>query len=101
MDAFREYTARPGNETKTLTDFNNATGGDYEQAIAAINADYKISQLANFGRVYGYGFKPPKDYIPYDRNRYDLTARKHGGPLRLSSNQLIDKIIRQNNEGNS
>lgn len=101
MNAFREYTARPGNETKTLTDFNNATGGRYEQAIAAINADYKISQLANFGRVYGYGFKPPKDYIPYDRNRYDLTARKHGGPLRLSSNQLIDKIIRQNNEGNS
>lgn len=101
MNAFREYTARPGNETKTLTDFNNATGGDYEQAIAAINADYKISQLANFGRVYGDGFKPPKDYIPYNRNRYDLTARKHGGPLRLSSNQLIDKIIRQNNEGNS
>lgn len=100
MNAFREYTARPGNETKTLTDFNNATGGRYEQAIAAINADYEMSQLANFGRVYGYGFKPPKDYIPYDRNRYDLTARKHGGPLRLSSNQLIDKIIRKN-EGNS
>lgn len=101
MNAFREYTARPGNETKTLTDFNNATRGDYEQAIAAINADYEMSQLANFGRVYGYGFKPPKDYIPYDRNRYDLTARKHGGPLRLNSNQLIDKIIRKNNEGNS
>lgn len=101
MNAFKEYTARPGNETKTLTDFNNATHGDYEQAIAAINADYEMSQLANFGRVYGDGFKPPKDYIPYDRNRYDLTARKHGGPLRLSSNQLIDKIIRQNNEGNS
>lgn len=101
MDAFRAYTAQPGNETKTLTDFNNATGGRYEQAIAAINADYEMSQLANFGRVYGSGFQPPKDYVPYDRNRYDLTVRKHGGTLRPSSSQLIDKIIRKNNEGNS
>lgn len=101
MNAFRAYTAQPGNETKTLTDFNNATGGRYEQAIAAINADYEMSQLANFGRVYGYGFQPPKDYTPYDRNRYDLTVRRHGGPTRLNSSQLIDKIIRKNNEGNS
>ena len=101
MNAFRAYTAQPGNETKTLTDFNNATGGRYEQAIAAINADYEMSQLSNFGRVYGLGFQPPKDYVPYDRNRYDLTVRKHGGTLRPSSSQLIDKIIRKNNEGNS
>lgn len=102
MNAFRAYTAQPGNETKTLTDFNNATGGRYEQAIAAINSDYEMAQLANFGRVYGYGFQPPKDYTPYDRNKYDLTVRssKHGGTLRLSSSQLIDKIIRKN-EGNS
>lgn len=102
MNAFRAYTAQPGNETKTLTDFNNATGGRYEQAIAAINSDYEMAQLANFGRVYGYGFQPPKDYTPYDRNKYDLTVRsnKRGGTLRLSSSQLIDKIIRKN-EGNS
>lgn len=102
MNAFRAYTALPGNETKTLTDFNNATGGRYEQAVAAINADYEMAQLANFGRVYGYGFTPPKDYAPYDRNKYDLTvvSSKHGGTLKLSSSQLIDKIIRKN-EGNS
>lgn len=102
MNAFRAYTALPGNETKTLTDFNNATGGRYEQAVAAINADYEMAQLANFGRVYGYGFTPPKDYTPYDRNKYDLTvvSSKHGGTLKLSSSQLIDKIIRKN-EGNS
>lgn len=102
MNAFRAYTALPGNETKTLTDFNNAKGGRYEQAVAAINADYEMAQLANFGRVYGYGFTPPKDYTPYDRNKYDLTvvSSKHGGTLKLSSSQLIDKIIRKN-EGNS
>lgn len=102
MNAFRAYTALPGNETKTLTDFNNAKGGRYEQAVAAINADYEMAQLANFGRVYGYGFTPPKDYAPYDRNKYDLTvvSSKHGGTLKLSSSQLIDKIIRKN-EGNS
>lgn len=102
MNAFRTYTALPGNETKTLTDFNNYTAGRYEQAIAAINTDYEMSQLANFGRVYGYGFTPPKDYTPYDRNKYDLTvvSSKHGGTLKLSSSQLIDKIIRKN-EGNS
>lgn len=101
MNAFRAYTAQPGNETKTLSDFNNATGGRYEQAIASINADYEMSQLSNFGRVYGLGFQPPKDYVPYDRNRYDLTMRRNGGTLRPSSSQLIDKIIRKNNEGNS
>lgn len=101
MNAFRAYTAQPGNETKTLSDFNNATGGRYEQAIASINADYEMSQLSNFGRVYGLGFQPPKDYVPYDRNRYDLTVRRNGGTLRPSSSQLIDKIIRKNNEGNS
>lgn len=102
VNAFRAYTALPGNETKTLTDFNNATGGRYERAVAAINADYEMAQLANFGRVYGYGFTPPKDYTPYDRNKYDLTvvSSKHGGTLKLSSSQLIDKIIRKN-EGNS
>lgn len=102
MNAFRAYTALPGNETKTFTDFNNATGGRYEQAIAAINADYEMNQLANFGRIYGYGFQRPKDYTPYDRNMYDLTVKssKHGGTLKLSSSQLIDKIIRKN-EGNS
>lgn len=30
MQAFRTYQAQPGNETKTLSDFNNATGGRYE-----------------------------------------------------------------------
>lgn len=101
MQAFRTYQAQPGNETKTLSDFNNATGGMYEQAIASINADYKMAQLANFGRIYGYEFQPPKDYKPYDRNDYDLTVHKHGGTIKLSSNQLIDKIIRKNNESNS
>ncbi len=101
MQAFRTYQAQPGNETKTLSDFNNATGGRYEQAIASINADYEMAQLANFGRIYGYGFQPPKDYKPYDRNHYDLTVHKHGGTIKLSSNQLIDKIIRKNNESNS
>lgn len=96
MDAFRAYQALPGNETKTLADFNNATGGRYEQAIASINADYEMAQLANFGKVYGYGFTPPKDYKPYDRNYYDLTVRRHGGPIRLNASQLIDKIIRNN-----
>lgn len=102
MNAFRAYTALPGNESKTLTDFNNATGGRYEQAVAAINADYEMTQLANFGRVYGYNFTPPRDYTPYDRNKYDLTvvSSKHGGTLKLNSSQLIDKIIRKN-EGNS
>ncbi len=102
MNAFRAYTAQPGNETKTLTDFNNATGGRYEQAIAAINADYEKAQLDNFGWVYGYNVPTPKDYTPYDRNNYDLTvvSSKHGGTLKLSSSQLIDKIIRKN-EGNS
>lgn len=60
-----------------------------------------MAQLANFGRIYGYEFQPPKDYKPYDRNDYDLTVHKHGGTIKLSSNQLIDKIIRKNNESNS
>ena len=101
MEAYRKYTALPGNEDKTLQDFNNATEGRYKQAIAAINADYEMSQLSNFGRVYGYGFQPPKDYTPYNSNLYDLTVKRNGGTLRLSSSQLIDKIIRKNNESNS
>ena len=45
-----------------------------------------MAQLANFGRIYGYGFQPPKDHKPYDRNHYDLTVHKHGGTIKLSSN---------------
>lgn len=99
MDAFRKWQLQPGNENKTLSDFNNRYGGEYEKAISAINSDYEISQLSNYGNVYGQGFTPPATYKPYNRNEYSFW--KHGGTLRPSSNQLIDKIIRKNNEGNS
>lgn len=100
LQDFRNYQAKYGT-TKTLSDFNNATRGEYEKAISAINADYKMSQLANYGRIFGYNFPLPKDYVPYDRNNYNLTIYKQGGTIKLNSSQLIDKIIRKNNEGNS
>ena len=98
MDYYRAYKNKPGNENKTLSDFNYATQGQYEQAIAAINAAYQRDLLSVSADVYGYNYPTPKGYSPYDISKYNLTVAKHGGVLKPS--QLIDKIIRKN-EGNT
>lgn len=94
MDYYRAYKAQPGNENKTLSDFNYATQGQYEQAIAAIQAEYQKALLDITTDVYHYNYPTPKDYSPYDISKYNLTVAKNGGVLKPS--QLIDKIIRKN-----
>ena len=94
MDYYRAYKAQPGNENKTLSDFNYATQGQYEQAIAAIQAEYQKALLDITADVYHYNYPTPKDYSPYDISKYNLTVAKNGGVLKPS--QLIDKIIRKN-----
>lgn len=96
MDYYRTYKAQPGNENKTLSDFNYATQGQYEQAIAAIQAEYQKALLDITADVYHYNYPTPKDYSPYDISKYNLTVAKNGGILKPSPNQLIDKIIRKN-----
>ena len=96
MDYYRAYKAQPGNENKTLSDFNYATQGQYEQAIAAIQAEYQKALLDITADVYHYNYPTPKDYSPYDISKYNLTVAKNGGILKPSPNQLIDKIIRKN-----
>lgn len=94
MDYYRTYKAKSGNENKTLSDFNYATQGQYEQAIAAIQAEYQKALLDITADVYHYNYPTPKDYSPYDISKYNLTVAKNGGVLKPS--QLIDKIIRKN-----
>lgn len=94
MDYYRAYKAKSGNENKTLSDFNYATQGQYEQAIAAIQAEYQKDLLGVTADVYHYNYPTPKDYSPYDISKYNLTVAKNGGVLKPS--QLIDKIIRKN-----
>lgn len=96
MDYYRAYKNKPGNENKTLSDFNYATQGQYEQAIAAIQAEYQKALLDIIADVYHYNYPTPKDYSPYDISKYNLTVAKNGGVLKPSPNQLIDKIIRKN-----
>lgn len=96
MDYYRTYKAQPGNENKTLSDFNYATKGQYEQAIAAIQAEYQKALLDITADVYHYNYPTPKDYSPYDISKYNLTVAKNGGVLKPSPSQLIDKIIRKN-----
>lgn len=96
MDYYRTYKAQPGNENKTLSDFNYATQGQYEQAMAAIQAEYQKALLDITADVYHYNYPTPKDYSPYDISKYNLTVAKNGGILKPSPNQLIDKIIRKN-----
>ena len=96
MDYYRTYKAQPGNENKTLSDFNYATKGQYEQAIAAIQAEYQKALLDITADVYHYNYPTPKDYSPYDISKYNLTVAKNGGILKPSPSQLIDKIIRKN-----
>lgn len=95
-DYYRTYKAQPGNENKTLSDFNYATQGQYEQAIAAIQAEYQKALLDITADVYHYNYPTPKDYSPYDISKYNLTVAKNGGVLKPSPSQLIDKIIRKN-----
>ena len=94
MDYYRTYKAKSGNENKTLSDFNYATQGQYEQAIAAIQAEYQKALLDITADVYHYNYPTPKDYSPYEISKYNLTVAKNGGVLKPS--QLIDKIIRKN-----
>lgn len=53
------------------------------------------------GWEYSSIYRKPGQY--YDSSEYDWSTiiRRNGGTLRPSSSQLIDKIIRKNNEGNS
>lgn len=92
------WKSLPGNSNKTTYQYNLETNGEYQRALNDINTNYQWQTLNSAEDIFGKAYKGNYNYTPFDINKYKL---RYGGQLRLNSSQLIDKIIRRNNESNS
>lgn len=95
-------------ENLTFTDWATQNTEAYTKAMQDINAVTEALKYRGYAQAYGIKYDWPthtdefgnKTPIEFNINDGRYKWLKYGGTLGLSSNQLIDKIIRKN-EGNS
>lgn len=99
----------PTRASLTFTDWATQNIDSYTRAIQDINAYTEALKYRGYADAYGLKYEWPtykddqgnKKPIGFDINSGRYKWLKSGGVLKPNSSQLIDKIIRKNNEGNS
>lgn len=109
-DKYRQWQAeKPTDRANlTFTDWATQNTEAYTTAMQDINATVEALKYRGYANTYGLKYDWPtytdnngnQQPIGFDINSGKYKWLKSGGSLRLSSSQLIDKIIKKN-EGNS
>lgn len=94
-DAYNKWKTLPGNQNKTLSEFDTETNGDYSRALAQIKNNYSEGAYKAYSNVHGYPFVTTS--TKFKISDYPKLIFKKGGTLSLYSQLLINKALRNAN----
>lgn len=109
-DIYEKWKAADSSRANlTFTDWATQNSESYAKAMQDINAVTEALKYRGYANVYGLGYDWPtwKDQngnevpISFDVNSGRYKWLKFGGHIELNASQLIDKVIKNNNEGSS